>query len=320
MNDFKRGIYIINPRVIMQKEYINHQHFIKTTLNLYPRVNIYNLCGSKNSSVSMVGFHPDLRYSIDFLRRKVTKSFYIDVNLEKYSKKRSAMGKHIASPRYKIIDKKKYYEELILGDPFNLSSENYHKFIDLLDGYKAFIKTSSLVCVATSETKKKLEVITKTASDEIKLDSELFVNLMSTNYICLSKGSDIAGPNIIESDEGLVLIDWEPKELKYRRFWIDVVNLIMKCDPVGFMLGKHDIYLTEIFLAHGISDVDHDKIETKIAIIFASLLANLSDIDNVDLVENYDHLPCGGLTQVNILDLQKICRSTRRFVTTYKTK
>lgn len=319
MSEFKRGVYIINPRVIMQKEYISHEHFRKTTLDLYPRVNIYNVCGSKNSSVSMVGFHPDLRYTIDFLKRKVIKSFYIDVNLEEYCKKRSKMSKHIAAPRYKLIDKKKYYEELIIGDPFNLSSDNYYKFINLLDSYKVFLRTSLHVCIATSATKKELNRITTAVSENIKFDPVLFVNLMSTNYICLSKGSDIAGPNIIESDVGLVLIDWEPRELKYRRFWIDVINLIIKCDPIGFMLGKHDIYLTEIFLAHGISDVEFKKIETKNTIIFASLLANLNHIDNVDLVEDYDHLPCGGLTHVNILDIQKICRSTKRFVTAYKT-
>ena len=54
----------------------------------------------------MMGFHPDLRYTIDFSAQMVIKSFNVDVNLENYSKKRSAMSKYIVAPSYDLIDAK----------------------------------------------------------------------------------------------------------------------------------------------------------------------------------------------------------------------
>ena len=317
MRDLKPGTYIINPRVIMQKKYIKHQHFKKTTLDLYPRVTIYNFCGSKNSAVSMVGFHPDLRYTIDFSAQMVIKSFNVDVNLENYSKKRSAMSKYIVAPSYYPIDAKQYSEELILGKSFNIGNDNYYKFKELLANYKMFLENSAKIHMSKENNKKWVDPITNRLAEQIPLNSALFEELIMTNYICLSKGSDIAGPNIIESAEGLVLIDWEPKELKYRRFWVDIINLILKCDPNGYMQGKYESYLREIFSAFGINNSMGNEAEDNNAIILASFLTNLKNIDHLDLVDDDAHFPCRGLSSIRALDLQKVCRSTKRFLETY---
>ena len=311
---FKTGKYIINSRVIIQKAYIEHEHFQKTIMNWKPTITLNNYLGSKESAISMIGFHPDLRYTIDFDNQTVTKSFYRDVNLLQYSGKRMAFSNYVAAPEYEIIDANQYREDLIIGKPFSLNQQNTNKFDMLLAEYNNFLCASVYRRDDNTDHRKEFSGISRRIDTLININKSLFNSLVFTNYFILSKGSDIAGPNIIEAEERLVLIDWEPSALKYRRFWVDVINLIIKSDPAGFTKGKYDLYLKELFSRFGIITSSPSEIEDKMAIFCASTLVNLKKLDEVDLRDDSEQLPCRGLTRISKLDIHQVARSARVFV------
>ena len=60
-----------------------------------------------------------------------------------------------------------------------------------------------------------------------------------------------------------------------------------------------------------------DFIEDKMAIILASFLTNIHSMDDIDLRDEGEHLPCRGLSHITKLDMQKVARSTNRFIHIY---
>lgn len=315
---FKTGKYIINSRVIIQKAHIEHEHFQKTIMNWKPSITLNNYLGSKESAISMIGFHPDLRYTLDFDNQTVTKSFYRDMNLLQYSGKRREFSNYVAAPEYEIIDANQYREDLIIGKPFSLNHQNVIKFDMLLAEYNNFLSASVYQSDDYTDQRKEFSEISRCIDKLININKSLFNSLVFTNYFSLSKGSDIAGPNIIEAEEKLVLIDWEPGALKYRRFWVDVINLIIKSDPTGFMQGKYDPFLKELFCKFGVNTKPTNEIDDKIAIFCASTLVNLKKLDEVDLRDDPEQLPCRGLTRISKLDIYQVARSARVFLKKYR--
>lgn len=311
------GTYVINSRVIIQKQYVDHEHFRQTILNWKPRITLYNVWGSKDSQENMIGFHPDLKYTIDFDNRIVTKSFYRDMKLVSYSQKRNIMSNHVSAPDYQIIDTNQYREELIMGKPFCISSKNVEKFDKLLSEFNDLLSSSNYSRVISMEPTKELAQIAQVIMSHININKSLFFALICTNHISLSKGSDIAGPNIIEAEDRLVLIDWEPNALKYRRFWVDIINLMIKCDPIGFLNGEYDGQLVELFYNHDIGTNLPITIEDKVAIFCASALVNIKSIDQIDLLEDLDQLACGGITSIKTLEIQQVARSAKGFFKKY---
>lgn len=317
INSFEKGHYFINSRVIIKNDYLIHDHFNKTTLSKKPKIKIYNKFGRLGSGKDMLGFHPDMYIEIDFKNKIVSKTFFKEVDLSEYSNRRNQLSKYVAAPRYTLVNNKKYEEELIHGRRFVLNEANTCKLKKLLNEFKDFTISSLSLNEPLDSAADQLHLISQVLCRKIDIDIKFFEKLLLTSKVVVSKGSDMAGANILETNDRLVLIDWEPKELKNRFFWTDAINLIIKSDPIGFVQGKYTKYLNTLLMLDGINTDDVDKKKYLISILCASFVGNLKNIHTIDLCMESQNCPCRGFSFVKEYHLFKVSRMAIRFMDRY---
>jgi hypothetical protein len=317
INSFERGSYSINAKLIYKVGSLRSQHLLDTVAIRPPRVIVYNPFGCNVGGDLLIGFHPDQRYKIDFNNKTIIRTYYDDHALNHYSILRTEMTAFIPAPRFDILGALSYREEFIDGFTFQLAAGNLQKFDSLLSNFLALVGSTARAIRYSCNSIERLVEAVNYAYRKVDADRDLLFELLVHANMVVSKGSDLAGPNLLESDSGLFLIDWEPKELKYRRAWIDPVNLIVKCDFQGLIAGDYTKYIAGLFSACG---VDHDFrcTDREIrSILFASLLCNLPELHKFDLRFDFNRLPCSGLSRIKTFHIQKVIRSTLMYMRRY---
>ena len=312
-NTFEPGVYIINSRFIIKQGITDNEHFIKTTLTKRPQFRIRkNGCSDKGAR-NMLGFHPDMHIMIDFEQKVVVKTFLSKVDMHEYESNRRLLTNFISAPKFKVRDKNTYQEELVPGREFLLTSSNKAKFNSLLKQYLRMTETIEQTFPHRATQNCDLSLLENYFKPQHDIDFGMLMLLLTTPIMALSKGSDIAGPNIIEDTNRLFLIDWEPKELKIRPFWTDPINLLIKCDPKGFVDNKYQEYLLKLLqrCLSAQAIVENDKLIR--TVLAASFLMNLPKIHQFDLVENGTTISEKHIQKVTKLDLEKVSRNIERF-------
>lgn len=310
---FERGVYLINSRLIIKQDITDNEHFIKTTLSKWPKLYITKKSYSDPGARNMLGFHPDMYIHINFQTKVVSKSFLRSINLVNYEKRRRLLTDYISAPMFQVIDSKTYREELISGREFVLTESNKNKFHLLLLQYITMIESTGQLRATEAQGYLKNTSLKTKLENYLDIDINILELLLASQNITMSKGSDIAGPNIIESESKLLLIDWEPKELKYRLYWTDPINLIMKCDPNGLIRSQYQGYLIKL-LQNCIPKstiIENDRF--LITLITASFIMNIPKLHQVDLVGKEAENTTTQINKLTKLDLEKIIRDVKRF-------
>lgn len=251
---FEKGWYRVNRKFIAKNNLSINKHFTETILKIRPTLNLYNFFGSNKTKTEYVlGLHPKMHIKI-FPKSGIIKRIFKKPSIDiPYEEKRNLMQKYIPGPKFEVINQNEFHEDLIDGEAFIFSRRYELQFLILLDKFKNLAishnKYEKIIC-----SNKQLYNISKMYSEMIK--DKLDINIETLKYICttpslvLSKGSDLAGPNLIlKKGDNLFLIDWEPHELKYRVFWSDILNLVIKVDPVGFFSGTYNLFLKDFFFS-----------------------------------------------------------------------
>jgi len=250
--NYEPGWYNINRKFIVKADIEVNNHFYNTILRLRPFIKLYNLFGSKDCVTDFVhGMHPDMDIKIYPQKELIKRIFKQPVLNNDYQKRRDLIQQFIPGPSFSINTNYEYEERLLIGESFTLSKNNNHQFIILLNQFKNLAISESKInnIIDSKNIKPIFKAYSDIISKKIQIDLNFLQNLLSTSHFVVSKGSDLAGPNIIMSKNNLILIDWEPRELKSRAYWSDLVNLILNTDPTGFFSYKYRLIFLELIKA-----------------------------------------------------------------------
>ena len=281
---FDYGWYEINRKFIIKENIYVNEHFKNINESLKPNIKLYNFLGRTNNITNYVyGFHPEMNIKIFPNSKIITRKFHKPQLASDYSDRRSSMQKYIPGPKFKIKNDFEYDEEILSGKSFQISEDN-KVFLILLDQYRKLSVNLNYL----NEKIKNLDSLRsvtrlyeKTIMNRLSINPKLLIRLITNPLYVISKGSDLAGPNLIYSDNKIISLDWEPRELQHRVFWSDISNLILNVDPAGFFLGKYNNFLKEFF--NSIDDMvlnDDNKLSN--TIVAASIFWNLPNLHFID--------------------------------------
>jgi hypothetical protein len=269
---FDRSWYIINRKFIVKDGLEIHEHFLSNIMNIKPAIKVFNFWGSKGKKTNFaLGLHPDMEIKIFPNSEIVCRKFKQPVINTCYGERRALMQAYLPGPPFKLKSPFEFEEKLLPGKKFEYSALHKTKFHFLLqrlcdlslDLNSRNSKASGSACLQSL-----VKAYAEMLQIRIPIDQGFLTTLLTTQFWVPSKGSDLAGQNLILLGDELVAIDWEPKELKYRPYWSDIVNLIIRTDLDGLFRGSYTKKIS--YLIKGVTGYSPDLNE---AILFNTLVA-----------------------------------------------
>jgi hypothetical protein len=312
--EFERTWFHINRKFITKQGILVNDHFKQTILSLRPTLKLYNFLGKKGNVNNFVyGIHPDMEIMIFPHRGLVRRIFKRPELTGEYLELRLLMQKYLPGPKFSLKSHFEYDEQMLLGLDFVFSAQNQPHFLKLLDHFRELAVNNCVTHDKISTSISFMSVFRKyeaLLSTSLQIDSGLLSSILATPSFVPSKGSDLAGPNILFEENRLSLLDWEPRELQYRVYWSDIINIILSVDPAGFFSGKYRHFIMDLLREIGgpIPELD-DRVFCN-TLVAANSFWNMSDVHFLD----YNQMSCADVdaifSQLKLADLKKICITT----------
>lgn len=312
--EFERTWFHINRKFITKQGVLVNDHFKQTILGLRPNLRLYNFLGKKSNVSNFVyGIHPDMEILIFPHSGLVRRIFKQPELTSEYSDLRLLMQKYLPGPKFSIKSLFEYDEQLLLGVDFELSAQNQPHFSKLLEQLRELAANS---CVTHDKIPVSISFMSVFGKYEallpgsLQIDSGLLASILTTPLFVPSKGSDLAGPNILFEKTRLSLLDWEPRELKYRVYWSDILNIVLSVDPAGFFSGKYRDFITGFLREIGgpIPELD-DRVLCN-SLVAANSFWNMPEVHFCD----FNQISCADIdaifSQLKLADLKKCCITT----------
>ena len=256
-----RGFYLVSSRAFYHIKSSPSPHYYQSVFHGYPRIIFYKFWGPRPSSNEpAVSFHPDFTAYLYFKDCKIEKTFNLPLITPQYIKNRNKLTCIYRQPLFASSDEYHLSEEILCG----LSYTQVHKalIINSFESHLAMLNVHiSSISTYIDLPKSYISSITSCyeflatnySADLANINIQLFYDLCCTTYYSLSKGKDIGAYNLLFTDSSLKFIDWEPKELMYRPFWQDYLNLLLKTYPKSISLCLNRI--NDFLYSHNISAV-----------------------------------------------------------------